>query len=200
MIELADQVWFSKWNSTFPSQPSSYIGSDDPSVTGSSSGLGLALVKYLVSLNVKCIATSRNPSGIADIGRPDKYLALPVDVTKVDQIHSAFEKGLEKFQKITHVVNNAGYGLLGEFEGTMEEEARRQMEVNYWGIGAYWCHRDSTPYADSYSLVNVSREALRIFREVNKPLFGRLINISSIGGVDAQPALPFYHSAYVSIA
>ncbi len=49
------------------------------------------------------------------------------------------------------VFDNAGYGLIAEVKGTTEDRARIMFDVNFWGA------------------TNVSREAVRFFREVNKP-------------------------------
>jgi len=61
------------------------------------------------------------------------------------------------------VVNNAGYGLSGEFESLSERQIRTQMEVNYFG------------------LLNVTRKALEVMRE-QKPIGGKIQQITSIGG------------------
>ncbi len=64
--------------------------------------------------------------------------------------------------------------MLAEVEGTPEEQARAMFDVNFWGA------------------TNVSREAVKFFREVNKPTGGRLINVSSIVGLKVAPALGYY--------
>ncbi|THG96423.1 hypothetical protein EW026_g5403 [Hermanssonia centrifuga] len=78
------------------------------------------------------------------------------------------------FGRIDVVFNNAGYGMLAEVEGTPEDKARVMFDVNFWGA------------------TNVSREAVRFFREVNKPTGGRLLNVSSVAGIKTVPALGYY--------
>ena len=75
------------------------------------------------------------------------------------------------------MVNNAGYGLAGELEGTPDEAARDIFETLFWGV------------------VNVSREALEVFRESNRPIGGRLINMSSVLGIVASPLGAFYNAS-----
>ena len=59
----------------------------------------------------------------------DKLLVIKLDVTKVDEIESAFAKAKEAFGRIDVVLNNAGWGAIGEAEGTPDDQARAMVEV-----------------------------------------------------------------------
>ena len=85
-----------------------------------------------------------------------------------------FAQAIEKFGRIDIVYNNAGYAALGEIEGTTDDVARAMFEVNFWGS------------------TNVAREAVRIFRDVNTPQGGRLIQASSGNGIQGRPAVGYY--------
>jgi len=75
------------------------------------------------------------------------------------------------------VINNAGYGAMGECEGFPEDEARMQFETNFWGP------------------VRVTKESLRVFREVNTPgQGGTIVQVSSLGGYLAFEGNAFYHA------
>ena len=88
------------------------------------------------------------------------------------------EKTKEVFGRIDVVFNNARVGLVGEVEGTPEDVARKLFEVTFWG-------------AD-----RISREAVRFFREVNKPeVGGRLLNNSSMVGINAFPGMGYYSAS-----
>lgn len=123
------------------------------------------------------VATLRNPSSIIELS--SKYpaiqlLVVPVDVTRKDQIKAAFDAAIKAFGKVDVVFNNAGAFQSGEAEAIPEEEARKVFDVNFWGAA------------------NVSLEAVRVFREVNKPQGGRLITISSATGFHPVPGVPYY--------
>ena len=106
---------------------------------------------------------------------PDKLLVLKLDVTVPHEITAAVAKAKEVYGRIDVVFNNAGYGVLGEIEGTPEEAARAMFDVNFWG------------------LVNVSKAAVTFFREVNPAgAGGHLIQTSSISGIKAVPVVGFY--------
>ncbi|KAF9648922.1 NAD-P-binding protein [Thelephora ganbajun] len=149
-------------------------------VTGSSSGFGLLLTKKALESGDTVIATLRKPPVLKKLQSqyPEGRLHLiKVDVTKKEEVVAGFKYAAEEVGRIDIVFNNAGYTLLGEAEGTDEESARKQFEVNYWGALA------------------VSTESVKFFREVNKPQGGKLWNVSSAVGWTAPPALSQYSAS-----
>lgn len=124
------------------------------------------------------IATLRNPPALNHlrVKYPQNRLhILKLDVSNKDDVIAAFKYAKEKLGRIDIVFNNAGQGVVAEIEGTPEDVARKVFDVNFWGA------------------MNVSREAIRFFREVNRPQGGRLWNVSSIAGI-----LPFASLGYYS--
>lgn len=107
-------------------------------VTGSSQGLGLSMVSYILQKGDRVVATSRSLSSLHSLRSesaylPSQLLILPLDVTNVSQIQEVFDKVKETFGRLDVVVNNAGYGVNGEMESTPDDVARQQMEVCFWG-------------------------------------------------------------------
>lgn len=123
----------------------------------------------------KVVATLREPKVLSELAarHPERLLVLRLDVTKPTEMIAAFAASKEKFGRIDVVVNNAGFGVIAEVEGMTESTARDMFEVNFWGA--------------SY----VSKEAIRFFREENKPMGGRLLQVSSSGGI--TPTVGFVH-------
>jgi NAD(P)-dependent dehydrogenase (short-subunit alcohol dehydrogenase family) len=152
-------------------------------VTGTSSGFGLSLLELLLKNGEVVVATLRKPEAVSHLTAKypkDKLLVLKVDVSKEADITAAFEKTKEVFGHIDVVFNNAGVGALGEAESMPDDVARAQFEVNFWGAA------------------NVSRAAIKFFREVNKPsVGGTLVQVSSIAFYDPTPALSYYAARYV---
>lgn len=124
------------------------------------------------------MATLRKPEVLDDLKLkypPTQLLVLKLDVTKSEDVVNAFAKVKESFGRVDVVFNNAGYGILGEFEGTPEEVARSLFEVNFWGA------------------LKIAREAIKFFRETNKAgVGGRLLNVSSTTGLNPVPGLGYY--------
>lgn len=169
-------------------------------VTGASSGMGRAMTDYVLSQGDIAVATLRKPEAISDLTTmygKDKLLVVKVDVTKLQDITDAFAKAKQAFGRIDVVYNNAGYGMyfvlsqsvsivcingdstvaLGEIEGLDLDVARAVFDVNFWGA------------------TSVAREAVRFFRDENKPAGGNLINVSSTVSVGAVAAFGFYSAS-----
>ena len=126
------------------------------------------------------IATLRKPSVLDNLkGRypSEKLHILKLDVTDEPDITAAFEYAKEKLGRIDIVFNNAGCGLLAEIEGTSHEVARKVFDVNFWGA------------------MNISKEAVRFFREVNEPQGGKLWNVSSLAGILPVATLGYYSAS-----
>lgn len=134
-------------------------------VSGCSSGIGAALSAQILESGHCVVATARNLTTLSDLPDTPSILTLQLDITSRLSIEAAFAKAIARFGHVDIVVNNAGYGILGDAEGITEEEARAIFETNYWGT------------------VNMSLEAMKTFRQVNPVGQGGLIiQISSFLG------------------
>jgi len=138
------------------------------------------MTEHLIEAGSKVVATLREPSAIADLSArysPDKFLVIKTDVTKPDDVTAAFAKAKEEFGRIDVVFNNAGVTTMGEVEALDEAAARQIFDVNFWGAA------------------RVSREAVRFFREVNRPMGGRLLQVSSVLGFVGNAGNGFYSAS-----
>jgi NAD(P)-dependent dehydrogenase (short-subunit alcohol dehydrogenase family) len=144
-------------------------------ITGTSTGFGYHYVEKCLQSGDKVVATARNSSKLQfPSATAENLLTLDCDVTNQSSIDAAFAKALSHFHRIDVVVNNAGYGLSGEFESLTDPQIRKQMEVNFFG------------------LLNVTRAALETMREKNSPPGGRIQQITSIGGQRGVPTFSVY--------
>lgn len=133
-------------------------------ITGASSGIGKACAELLSARGYSVYGTSRRPVEAA----PPDYQMLVMDVTQEDSVRRAVETVLARERGyIDTVVNNAGYALAGAAEDTSIEEARAQLDANFLGA------------------LRVCKAVLPTMR---KQGFGRIIQVSSLGG---QVGLPF---------
>lgn len=147
-------------------------------ITGCSSGIGKALAQEIFTKTThSLIPTARNPSSLTYLPQSPRILPLSLDVTSASSIRDALNASLATFKHIDILINNAGYGILGDTENVPEESARKVFETNFWGA------------------VNLSKEAVRIFREVNGEKGGLVVQISTVGGVVAFGGQAFYHAS-----
>lgn len=142
-------------------------------ITGASSGFGKISAQMLSEQGHIVYGTSRKPSG--DIG---KVRMLVVDVTNPSSIQKAVELTLSEQGRIDVLINNAGMGIGGALELATEEEVSRQMNTNFFGV------------------VNMCREVLPAMRRARS---GKIINISSIGGVMGIPYQGFYSASKFAV-
>lgn len=149
-------------------------------ITGCSTGFGRELAKQVLEQGYRAAVTSRNTVDIKDIVAqyPDTAIAIQLDVTQPGQIRSAVQQAFNAFKQIDVLVNNAGIGYFGAIEESEDEEVRRMFEINFFG------------------LANVTKEVLPIMR---KQRSGHIVNISSIGGLVAFPAVGFYNASKFAV-
>ena len=147
-------------------------------ITGASTGFGKLTAKKFQQEGWNVIATMRSPEKETELIQLNNVLVNQLDVTDNESITKAVTEGLERFGKIDVLINNAGYGIFGPMEDAKEEQFRRQMEVNYFG------------------LINVTKAVLPHFRN-NKN--GIIINYSSIGGRVTFPYTSMYHATKFAV-
>src|SRR2546428_7434065 len=99
-------------------------------VTGANRGIGRALTEALLTRGVrKVYATARNPQALRAL-RDERLVSLRLDVTEVDEIRAVGDAASD----VELVFNNAGVALArGIADSTVLDQARREMEVNYFG-------------------------------------------------------------------
>ncbi|KAI4861928.1 NAD(P)-binding protein [Hypoxylon rubiginosum] len=159
-------------------------------ITGSSSGIGLALAQLIASHPThRLVATARNSSKLAGLlTLSERVQAVDLDVTSEDSIDAAVNTALSKFGRIDVLVNNAGYALQGDTESALlpdgQAQARKVVETNFWGTA------------------RLSLHAIRIFRDEN-PKGGQqggvVLNVTSLGGFAGFPGTAFYHAGKFAV-
>ncbi|KAG2367754.1 hypothetical protein BDR07DRAFT_1271415 [Suillus spraguei] len=153
-------------------------------VTGASAGLGRQVVEYVLSKGDNVVATLRKPSMLEDLTAKypsSRLVTFPLDVTDTPSIATAFNQAISHFNRIDVVLNNAGYYIVSEAEGMPHKAAREMFDVLLWGAE------------------NVMREAIRCFRDVNRPMGGRLLNVSSRNALIPQVGTVHYASAKAAL-
>jgi NAD(P)-dependent dehydrogenase (short-subunit alcohol dehydrogenase family) len=150
-------------------------------VTGSSRGLGRALVEVALEAGDRVAATARNPERLQDLVDTygDAVLALRLDVTDHDAAARAVAQARETFGRIDVVVNNAGYSDLGSFEDTTIDSFRAQIDTNFYGV------------------VHVSKAAVPVLREQGS---GHIFQVASLSVRVSGPGLTAYEAAKWAVA
>ncbi len=141
-------------------------------VTGASSGIGKAIAEKLLAEGHTVYMAARRLEKMQDLkekgGRPIK-----MDITVEEDIKQVVKTIEDEEGGVDVLVNNAGYAIYGAMEDTAIEDARRQFEVNLFG------------------LARLTQLLLPYMREKRK---GTIINMSSMGGKVYTPLGSWYHA------
>ena len=146
-------------------------------VTGGSSGIGEQAAIALQQADFTTYAVARRVdrmAGLADHG----VTTFAMDVTDDASMVAGVERVIAEHGRIDVLVNNAGYGSYGAVEDVPIDEARRQFEVNVFGL-ARLCQL-VTPHMRAAGA-------------------GRIVNISSIGGKFYEPMGAWYHATKFAV-
>ncbi|WP_276835034.1 oxidoreductase [Chryseobacterium cucumeris] len=142
-------------------------------ITGASSGMGKESAKALIQQGHIVYTAARRIENMQDLkllgGHP-----IQMDITKESDIELVVNTIIAEQGKIDVLWNNAGFGLYGSVEDVPLDEARKQMEVNVFGIAA------------------MTQKVVPHMRKVRS---GTIINTSSMGGKMYFPMGAWYHAS-----
>lgn len=145
-------------------------------ITGASRGFGVEFARAALRAGNRVVATGRKASAVREAVGQDsaQLLAVDLDVTDAAAARRAVDLAVSKFGTIDVLVNNAGYGHLGYFEESSDQDIRAQFETNVFGM------------------FNVTRAVLPVMRAARQ---GRIFNLSSAAGIRGQEFASLYCSS-----
>ena len=146
-------------------------------ITGASSGIGFDAAQTLARQGHRVYAAARRVERMEPL-KADGVIPLRLDVTDEASMQEAVRTILEAEGRIDALVNNAGYGYFGAIENVSMEEARRQLEVNVFGMA------------------RLCQLVLPSMREQGS---GRIVNISSVAGKAVMYFGGWYHVSKYSV-
>lgn len=149
-------------------------------ITGATKGFGRIWAETLIKRGDRVVAAGRNAQELQELKDQFGELVLPIQLDVNDRKASfeAVNRAKEHFGRIDVLINNAGYGLFGAVEETSEEEARNQMETNFFGL--LW----------------LTQAVLPVMREQKK---GHIIQVSSFLGLVTIPVLGLYNASKFAV-
>ncbi|PEL13343.1 oxidoreductase [Bacillus sp. AFS017336] len=141
-------------------------------ITGASAGMGKATAELLLEKGYVVYAAARRIENMKDLELKGAKI-LTMDVTDEQSMVYGVNRIIQEQGKIDILFNNAGYGSYGSVEDVPLEEARRQFEVNLFGL---------------------SRLTQLVIPHMRKQISGKIINNSSMGGKVYTPLGAWYHA------
>ncbi|TSJ39861.1 oxidoreductase [Fluviicola chungangensis] len=146
-------------------------------ITGASSGMGKVFAQDLAKEGHIVYGAARRTDLLNDLSKQGVQ-TISLDVTDDESMKFCVQTILEKEGRIDVLVNNAGYGSYGTIEDVSMEEAKRQLDVNVFGL---------------------ARMTQLVLPGMRKQKSGKIINISSIGGKIATPFGAWYHASKFAV-
>lgn len=141
-------------------------------ITGASSGMGKDFSLRLLDEGYIVYGAARRIERMSDIEEAGGH-TIKMDITNDSSIVATVNQIIKEQRRIDVLINNAGYGSYGAIEDVPIEEAKRQFEVNIFGL---------------------ARLTQLVLPHMRKNNFGKIINISSIGGKIYSPLGGWYHA------
>jgi NAD(P)-dependent dehydrogenase (short-subunit alcohol dehydrogenase family) len=142
-------------------------------ITGASAGIGRAAAELLLKSGYKVYAGARRVERMKDLEELGAKI-LTLDVTAEASLKTAVDTIIKDEGWLDILINNAGYGAHGAVEDVPIEEARRQFEVNVFGL---------------------ARLTQLVLPHMRLEGGGTIINISSIAGKITMPTGGWYHAS-----
>lgn len=146
-------------------------------VTGASAGIGEATAQLLIERGWRVYTAARRLDRMKDLEAAGAIL-LPIDLTDDASIVAAVDIIRREAGRLDLLVNNAGYGSYGALEDVPMDEARRQVEVNLFGLAR---------------LCQLTVPMMRAQRN------GTIVNVTSIGGRFGEPFGSWYHATKFAV-
>lgn len=142
-------------------------------ITGASSGMGKEAAKTLIQQGHKVYTAARRIEQMQDLKTLGGF-PIQMDISNEADVQKVLDTIIQAEGKIDVLWNNAGYGLYGAVEDIPVEEARKQFEVNLFGLAA------------------LTQKVVPYMRAAKS---GTIINTSSMGGKMYTPMGAWYHAS-----
>ncbi|WP_441246910.1 SDR family NAD(P)-dependent oxidoreductase [Kitasatospora sp. McL0602] len=153
-------------------------------ITGTSSGIGLATAVAAAQAGLRVVATMRDlgkadqlRKAAAEAGVAELVEVKHLDVTEPASVAACIAEVIAEHGRLDALVNNAGAGRLGTVEQGTVADVRATMEVNFFGV------------------VETTRAAMPHLRASG----GRVVTVTSVGGVVGQPFNEAYCAAKFAV-
>jgi NAD(P)-dependent dehydrogenase (short-subunit alcohol dehydrogenase family) len=148
-------------------------------ITGCSTGFGRELARAVLGRGGRVVVTARDTGSLREFEAfPETALIAALDVNVPSQVEAVVGRAEGWFGRIDVLVNNAGYGYLAAIEEGEDAEVRAMFETNVFGLIA---------------MTKAVLPGMRARRQ------GRIINISSLGGLVGFPGSGYYNATKFAV-
>ncbi|HUP28218.1 MAG TPA: SDR family oxidoreductase [Chloroflexia bacterium] len=152
-------------------------------ITGASSGIGRETALHLARKGAKVVVSSRKQESLDELveeirSAGGEAAAVHADVASYPEVQALARSAVDAYGRIDTWVNNAGVLIVGEFEKTDLEEARRLFDVNFWG-----------EYHGCLAAIDVMKQQGA----------GTIVNVTSVTAKRPLPLMPVYSASKAAL-
>ncbi len=150
-------------------------------ITGASMGIGEALARAYADEGAQLVLAARSTERLEQVVSrlpQGRALAVPTDLTDPRQIAELVDRGLQRFGRVDVLVNNAGVGLFSTLSDMDRVQFQRLFALNVFA---------------PIHLIQTVLPQMKYRRQ------GQIINVSSVAGYVAMPAMGAYAASKFSL-
>ncbi len=154
-------------------------------MTGASSGIGYETARLFLARGARLVLAARDRSRLERLaaeqpGWAARCLVIPTDITRAEDVTRLVTATVERWGRIDILVNNAGIGLRAAIAETRQEDARRVLDVNFYG--AVRCIQAVVP-------------VMRAQAPDRRGVRGQVVNVGSVLSMLATPRNGIYSAS-----
>ena len=155
-------------------------------VTGAGRGIGLAIAKILADAGASVLLIDIDEAALSEArttlaGRAGKIATLASDLTAAGAAEAVIGKMVSELGGIDIIVNNAGYTWDNVIQKTTDEQFQAMLDIHI-----------VTPFRILRAAANWIRENAKREAEAGSPVMRKVVNITSISGLDGNPGQAGY--------
>ncbi len=162
-------------------------------VTGAGRGIGLAIARNLAAADASVLLVDIDESALEDARKTlsnsgGRVATLTGDLTDPDFARNVIERLIRDFGSVDIIVNNAGYTWDSVIQKTTDEQFQAMLDIHV-----------VAPFRVLRAAANWIRERAKKENEESKPVTRKVVNITSISGLDGNPGQAGYASGKAAI-
>ncbi len=149
-------------------------------ITGASSGIGRDIARYLSKLGYDIIITARNEEKLVNLkqeldqNNTCKTDIILADLSKTEECKRLYRQVKEQYGGIDLLINNAGFGVFGEFTQTSLNKELEMIDTN----------------------IKAMHILMKLFlKDMTKKNSGKILNVASIAGFMPGPLMGAYYAS-----
>jgi 3-oxoacyl-[acyl-carrier protein] reductase len=157
-------------------------------VTGAGRGIGLAIGKLLSEAGASVLLVDIDEAALAEASLPGTAATLAIDLTAGGAADAIIAKMLSEFGAIDIIVNNAGYTWDNVIQKTSDEQFQAMLDIHI-----------VAPFRLLRAASNWIRETAKNEIKAGQPVMRKVVNITSISGLDGNPGQAGYSSGKAAV-